>query len=97
MLVTMHSPREKFWGALLELNSSGASLRGWQLDSVDDYIRLIRAGERIDTTVVFFPMHRIERIELDTRNGDIASLGERFESKTGLSAAQLFGTPEVHS
>jgi hypothetical protein len=34
-------------------------------------------------------MHRIERIELDTRNGNIPSLAERFAVKSGRDAAEI--------
>ena len=40
---------------------------------------------------VFFPMHRVERIELDARNGDIPSIGERFENRTGRDFTSLGG------
>ena len=96
VVLTMHSPREKFWGALLTLNAAGVSVRGWLLDSIDDCIRQLRAGERVDTSVVFFPMHRVERMELDTRNGEIPSLSERFESKTGVTAEAFFARTEVN-
>lgn len=96
VLITLHSPREKFWGSLLELSSAGASVCGVPLDSIDDCIRQLRAEERVDGSVVFFPMHRVERMELDTRNGEVPSLTERFESKTGLHPAGLFRPPEVN-
>jgi hypothetical protein len=95
VLVTLHSPREKFWGTLLELGPSGASMSGWSLDSLEDRIRQLREGERVGSDVVFFPMHRVERIELDTRNGEIPSLSERFESQTGKAAAAFFNSAEV--
>jgi hypothetical protein len=95
VLVTLHSPREKFWGSLVELNPAGGSVCGVPLDSVDDCILQLKAGERIDGSVVFFPMHRIERMELDTRNGEIPSLSERFESKTGVHPTRVFQIPEV--
>jgi len=39
--------------------------------------------------VVFFPMHRIERIELDLPDGNLPSLSQRFASKTGLDPATV--------
>jgi hypothetical protein len=36
-------------------------------------------------------MHRVERIELDVRNGDIPSLSERFENRTGQEFSRLAG------
>ena len=89
VLVTLNSPREKFWGAVLELTTSGLGVRGIDLNSFDDFARLLRDGEPAAASAVFFPMHRIERIELDTRNGNIPSLVERFAAKSGCKAAEI--------
>lgn len=83
VIVTLNMPREKFWGTLLALTPAGASLRGIDLNSLDDFARQVRDGELVNANMVFFPMHRIERIESDIRNGDIPSLQERFENKAG--------------
>ncbi len=85
VIVTLNMPREKFWGTLLALTPAGASLRGIDLNSLDDFARQVRDGELVNANMVFFPMHRIERIESDIRNGDIPSLQERFENKAGRS------------
>ena len=89
VLVTLNSPREKFWGAILNLAPAGVSVRGIDLNSMEDFIRQVRAGDMVTPNAVFFPMHRIERIELDLRNGDIPSLQERFQTKTGFAFSQL--------
>jgi len=89
VIVTLNMPREKFWGALLALTPAGASLRGIDLNSLDDFARQVRDGDRVDANMVFFPMHRIERIESDARNGDIPSLQERFENKAGRAFRSL--------
>ena len=46
VLLTLHSPRQKFFGLLLRLTSAGMELRGVALESLDDLARQIRAGER---------------------------------------------------
>jgi hypothetical protein len=89
VLVTLNSPREKFWGAILNLAPAGISVRGIDLNSVEDFIRQVKAGDMVTPNAVFFPMHRIERIELDLRNGDIPSLQERFQAKTGFAFSDL--------
>jgi hypothetical protein len=91
VLVTLNTPREKFWGAVLDISPSGIAMRGIDLNSFEDFARLINAGENATPASVFFPMHRVERIELDTRNGDIPSLGERFENRTGRGFTTLSG------
>jgi hypothetical protein len=89
VIVTLNMPREKFWGALLALTPSGASLRGIDLNSLEDFACQVRDGDEVNANVVFFPMHRIERIESDARNGEIPSLQERFENKAGRAFTTL--------
>ena len=90
VLVSLNTPREKFWGAILAISAAGVSLRGIDLQSFEDFMRQVKAGDEVTPSAVFFPMHRIERIELDQRNGDIPSMQERFENKTGQSFHGLF-------
>lgn len=97
VLVTLNTPREKFWGAVLTISPSGVSIRGIDLNSFEDFARLVKAGENVTPASVFFPMHRVERIELDARNGDIPSIGERFENRTGRSLESLSGLAAVAS
>ena len=95
VLVTLSNPREKFWGMVLSLNQAGVSLRGIDLHSFEDFIQLVRSGEPASATVVFFPMHRIERIELDAKNGDIPSLAEQFAAITGKPPNIVFQEPAL--
>ena len=89
VIATLSNPREKFWGAILHLSSVGLSLRGVDLSSFDDFIIQIRDGEPFSSGVMFFPMHRIERLELDLPEGNILSLAQRFAEKTGQDPAPL--------
>jgi hypothetical protein len=95
VLVSLNTPREKFWGVVLELTTAGLGVRGMDLNSLDDFARLVREGEPVAASAVFFPMHRIERIELDIRSGSIPSLAERFESKSGRGCADVLGIAEL--
>lgn len=90
VLVTLNAPREKFWGMLLSLDQAGISLRGIDLPSLDDFALLVKSGEVTSATAVFFPMHRIERVELDAADGEIPSLAQQFAAKAGKSATRFF-------
>lgn len=90
VLVTLNSPREKFWGAVYALTAAGVSVRGIALDSFDDFASQLRAGEHVSPGLVFFPMHRVERVELDAREGDVPSMAERFEQRAGVAASEIF-------
>jgi hypothetical protein len=95
VLVTLNHPREKFLGMLLALDQAGITLRGIDLQSLEDFAQLMKSGEAAAPSVVFFPMHRIERVELDARNGEIPSLAEQFAAKSGRPASYFFREPET--
>jgi hypothetical protein len=89
VVVNLGNPREKFWGAILALTAEGISVSGIELSSFDDLIAIIKEGEPFTPSVVFFPMHRVERLELDLPEGAISSLAQRFAAKTGLAPAAV--------
>jgi hypothetical protein len=84
VLATLREPREKVWGALLNLDPAGVSLQGIELSSFDDATSAVVGGEPLNTAVLFFPMHRVERIAMDLPEGNLPSLSQRFQSRTGL-------------
>ncbi len=89
VLLTLGNPREKFWGLILALTAQGLSLSGIELGSFEDLVSMIKAGDPHSFGVVFFPMHRIERVELDSSDGGIPSLSQRFTAKTGMDPASV--------
>jgi len=98
VIATLSNPREKFWGMILALAPEGLSLSGVELASFEDLAVMVRDGEPFSPAVVFFPMHRIERVELDLPDGGLPSLSQRFFAKTGLepSAALAPSNREQH-
>lgn len=87
VIATLSNPREKFWGMILALAPAGLSLSGVELASFEDLTVMVRDGEPFTPATVFFPMHRIERVELDLPDGSLPSLSQRFLAKTGLDPA----------
>ena len=89
VVVSLHSPKERLWGELVEMSHAGVTLRGSDLGSFDDFISQVLhpEGDRIGLPTLFFPMLRIERIALDEARGSIPSLAEMFERKVGRSLA----------
>jgi hypothetical protein len=87
VILSLHTPKEKIWGVLGSMNSSGVTVRGIDLNSFDDFIRQVMdpEGERIGLPTLFFPMQRVERIALDEPHGSIPSMAERFEQRVGRS------------
>ena len=90
IVLVLHSPREKFWGVLHEINSAGANVRGIDLNAFDDFVRSMQSGEGFyGLSTVFFPLWRVERISKDEQSGEIPSMFEQFEQRTGLNIADF--------
>jgi len=94
VLVTLQNPREKFWGVIVALTPAGVSLRGVDLQSLDDFAQLVKSGEGATPSAVFFPMHRVQRIEVDSRNGELPSLADQFAAKSGVDVRKYFQEPQ---
>lgn len=99
VVVSCSGPKEKFWGVLLALTPAGATLRGIRLDAFEEWLRQ-RAGSGppvIGPNTVFFPAHRIDRIELDESTGPVEGLADRFrrvarhDPRTALLASPAAG------
>ena len=90
VLLTLHSPRQKCVGMLLRLAPTGVELRGVALESLEDLARQVRAGEPAIASTAFFPMHRVERMELDEAAGELPSLAQSFAAQTGRTLEEVF-------
>lgn len=95
VVVDLQNPKEKYWGALLNLTSAGIWLKGLNLASFEDWVRQFSPDEypvdRIGLSTAFSPMHRVERITRDESIGEIASYSEILERRAGSDAwRQIF-------
>ena len=89
VVLSLHSPKERLWGELVDISNAGVTVRGIDLSSFDDFVSQVLhpEGDRIGLPTLFFPMLRIERIALDEARGSIPSMAEMFEKKVGRSLA----------
>jgi hypothetical protein len=89
VVVSLHSPKERLWGELLDISNAGVTMRGIDLLGFDDFVSQVLhpEGDRIGLPTLFFPMVRVERIALDEARGSVPSLAETFEKKVGRSLA----------
>jgi hypothetical protein len=95
VVVSLGSPREKFFGVLRALTAAGVTVSGMDVNSLDDSAHMVRQNEAGAAAVVFFPMHRVERIELDSASGEIPSLQQRFERVAGQPLLRYVGAAGV--
>ena len=90
VVIVLHSPREKCWGMLDEINAAGVFLRGLDLNAFDDWTRAVVHDEPfIGLTDLFFPMWRVERLTRDEAAGGVPSLAEQFEKRTGRALEEF--------
>jgi len=90
VVIVLHSPREKYWGLLHEINGAGVFLRGLDLNAFDEWIRAVIHDEPfIGLGAMFFPMWRVERVAKDESVGGVMSLREQAEQRTGLTLDEL--------
>jgi hypothetical protein len=85
VIVNCGNPREKMWGCVVQLESSGVVVRGLEIETVEDWLRQERSGGRgeIGPSTFFIPMHRVVRIDLDESSGAVESFGDRFRGACG--------------
>jgi hypothetical protein len=85
VIVNCGNPREKMWGYVVRLDTSGVVIRGLEIESLDDWLRQERAGGEalIGPSTFFVPMHRVVRIDLDESRGAIESFADRFHAASG--------------
>jgi len=73
-----------------EIASAGVFLRGLDLKAFDDWISAVVHREPfLGLGSMFFPMWRVERIAKDETSGEVPSLCQQAEQRTGLSFADL--------
>lgn len=90
VIMILHSPREKVWGVLQEINQSGAFVRAIDLQAFDDYVAaLLRHEPFIGFCDQFFPLWRVERVVRDEESGGIPSLEAQFEARTGKKMIEV--------
>lgn len=99
VILYLNAPREKVWGILLSLQPAGIIVRGLDLTVFDDWMREQARGEAtgLGLSTLFYPMHRLERMERDETQGPIESYSDRFRRQVGLSVLEAAGIKSPES
>src|SRR2546428_7183880 len=87
IVVYLQGPKEKVWGVLVSLTPAGVVLRGIDLATFDDWMRQEARGEEelIGLTTVFYPMHRVVRLEPSATVGSPATYAARLRREVRRS------------
>jgi hypothetical protein len=84
VIVILREPREKLLGVLGEITAAGVTVRAIDLSYFDDWVQAITSGEpHLPMNDYFLPMWRVERVTRDESGGEIESMAEHFEKRTG--------------
>lgn len=99
VVLYLNTPREKVWGILLALQPAGVTLRGLDLVVFEDWMRQEARGEDtgLGLSTLFYPMHRVERVERDETLGPMESYADRFRRLVGLSVLEVAGIKSPES
>jgi hypothetical protein len=93
VVLSLQGPKEKIWGVLLSVDPAGVAVRGIDLAAFDDWVRQEARGEEalIGLTTLFYPMHRVERVEGDETIGPLVSYSDRFALEVGRPVLDALG------
>jgi hypothetical protein len=96
VILYLHSPREKVWGVLLSVGVPGVVIRCIELNAFDEWLRQEARGDDtgLGLGTVFYPMHRIERMERDETVGGVEGYAARFAREVGRSVFEVLGLDE---
>ncbi len=84
-------PVERFWGRLLHLTPAGATLRGIPVDQIESFkYQLKKKNPNIRARTVFYPMRRVQTMDLDEPIGDLPSVIDSIKTITGLEEETIF-------
>ena len=87
VVVNLLSPKERFFGRMMDLNTAGVTVRGIDLNAFEDWMMNVLEREEtgVRPTTIFFPLHRVEKILLDEGIGVMPSLSDTFLTKVGTA------------
>ncbi len=84
IIAYLESPKERFFGVLLKLHSSGIIMRGLNLESFNTWIVEVNQGKKGSAiSTFFFPWRRVEKLMLDEERDGVESLSGTFSRRTG--------------
>ena len=84
VIVNLQNPKEKVFGKLAAISSSGITVRGLDVNSFNDWMNQFTLNDKIviTPTTMFFPMHRVVSCYLDEDMGEVPSLSSQFMERT---------------
>jgi hypothetical protein len=93
VILFLRDPRDKVWGLLISLGAAGVVIRGMDLRTFEEWLRQVarRDEDALGPATMFYPMHRVERMERDESVGMVVSFCDRFHREVGLTVNEVMG------
>jgi hypothetical protein len=66
----------------MDLTPAGITVCGIDMSAFEDWFSQVGTDEEMGLSTVFYPLHRVERLAVDERMGNLPSLHDRFQQKT---------------
>jgi len=87
-------PIEKIWGRLVSIDSSGVVVRGVDVKMIETFRYQFQKEERETfPQTSFWPMRRVQRIDLDEAMDDLPSIIQSLVESTGLEIDDILPLP----
>jgi hypothetical protein len=93
VVLYLQNPKEKIWGLLVALEPAGIAVRGIDIRTFDDWMRqeARKDDAELGLLTLFYPMHRVERLERDETIGTLSSYADRFAREVGRTVQEVLG------
>ena len=87
-------PIEKIWGRLVRIADAGVVVRGIDVKLIESFRYQFQKEEpAVFPQTTFWPMRRIQKIDMDEAVGDIPSVIDSLKRTTGLPADEILPSP----
>ena len=93
VILYLPTRRRRSGGCSWRSQPAGVVVRGLDISVFEDWMRQEARGEDtgLGLSTLFYPMHRLERMERDETLGPIESYADRFRRVVGLSVLEVAG------
>jgi len=97
VILSLHSPKEKVWGLLLNINQAGVWIHGIDINSFEDWSRQIasKKDQSMGLSTMFFPMIRLEKIIVDENVGSVKSFSTQFFERVGKDVMEMINIQDL--
>ena len=88
--IHLTDPTERIWGRLKRLDPAGVVVRGIDVRQIDTFRYQFRKDQpTVFPQTLFFPMHRVLKIDLDEPVDHLPAIIESIKRATGMDEDQI--------